>query len=149
MGNKIVLTSSFDMVRLKEAHVCRRWRRALEKQYGSSFDYLLKVLEDAKNKITVRLQGKRYRSCATFIKDFYTGITFEIKDISLTTCCRAYPKICGGICCKKKNFCRCNKISGGICCFSGGVHSRYEHINNCNNDCCKIIKIYYSELTWL
>lgn len=92
------------------------------------------VLQDANNKKQVITKGGSYYSCAKFIQKYHKSFTFKKTKYEMITCCNAWPRECGGVCCRRKRQydaeeCGCYKIPSSI-----------EHINNCYDDCCNIFK---------
>jgi hypothetical protein len=112
---------------------CKRWNVALDKEKGNDYDMLQRIINDANNKRKILCHGQYY-SCAKFVRDKYHKF-FTKEDIYNVTCCNAYPKICGGNCCRHlryidKDECGCNIIP-----------KRATRLDNCYEDCCRFIRI--------
>lgn len=110
-----------------------RWKRAIKFGKGDDYDFLMDVINDAKQKESCESYSKYYQ-CAKFIRDYNTGnYKYTKKDIFDITCCKAYPDICGGVCCRWGMLsveCQCDIIP-----------EKYKKLDNCYDDCCAIYLI--------
>lgn len=117
------MEKNFYLTKLEKKYQHTRWKKAIIKSRGNDYEYLLDVLNDAKECNIKEKVSSKYYSCAKFIRDFYllTKYNFKKRDSWFITCCRAYPEICGGVCCCNKNtYCNCddapkNKINIDLC----------------------------------
>ena len=92
----------FNLTLVENKYSHSKWKKALVKQRGKNYDFFKKVIEDAKVKKRVLIKGGTYYSCAKFIAQIYVVLQYKFRknpNIKIT-CCRAYPRICNGKCCK-------------------------------------------------
>jgi hypothetical protein len=109
---------------------------------GYNYDFLMSVINDAKKKESMEYYSKYYQ-CAKFIQIYHTSnYKYKKNDICEKTCCKTYPKICGGKCCSSIYWkCQCNIIP-----------DKYKKVDNCYDDCCAIYLIKPRRkftITWL
>lgn len=109
----------------------RKWVRAVRGQCNQ-LALFTRVMEDAIAGKEVLVKGGSYYQCAKFIAKYHRALTFTKREYSYITCCNAYPKICGGTCCRELKLgeeCGCWKLP------------KSEHIRNCYDDCCNVVKV--------
>ena len=105
----------------------RRWQKSTYR----NINFINKVISDAISHKKLLIKGGTYYSCAKFIRDKY-GYKFNKSPSLMTTCCNAYPYICGGKCCSRDEelLCGCSELP---------LDKKFKHNGNCYNDCCNII----------
>ena len=128
---------AFDINRFTLTNVSRRdkkWINILLTNHGNYKNLFLKVLSDAQNHVKdIKIKGGSYYSCARFINKYHKEYKYKKRSYSIKTCCNAYPKECGGVCCRMKRIdddgCGCWRLPPSA-----------KHIDNCYDDCCNIVK---------
>jgi len=110
----------------------KRWTVALKKGSGNDYELLQSVIKDS-NECKKVLSSGKYYSCAKFVRDTF-GKFFTKEDHYIQTCCRAYPNICGGVCCCEKlsiddDECKCNILP-----------KKMKNIGLCYNDSCRFVE---------
>lgn len=128
----------------------RKWQKAVTSKSGSTYEYILKVLDDAENKKTVKYCTKYY-FCAKFIRHFLVGSKYTFKrsqrnlSKNAVTCCWAYKfgAICDGMCCKEK-YQYCLAYDDECECGCDMIPAKARHIKNCYDDCCNIFEYQVS-----
>jgi len=119
-----------------------KWKRAILKSDGRDYEFLINVCNDTLSKKEVESYSKYYQ-CAKFIKNHHKSNYKYIKIAdTMMTCCRAYPDICGGVCCRDDyDNCHCDDIP-----------EKHEKLGNCYDDCCAMYNIKHRRkfsIIWL
>lgn len=142
----------------------KRWIKILTNKRGNYYNLFLRVLQDAKNGTSLIVKGGSYYSCAKFINSYHKYYRYYKSSYEYVTCCNAYPKVCGGECCGSNkdnnnspnsgmNILTRREIDRRKCflCDHCLLPPSAEHIRNCANDCCRIVRIKSKRkfrLTW-
>lgn len=119
----------------------KRWKNAIIKGCGKYYDFIKRIINDAIDKKRVITKGGKYYSCAKFIMK-YNLIGYKYKKTKLInlTCCKSYPRICGGKCCSY-NMLDHNTYFNDNECNCDIIPKKYKRIGNCYDDCCVIFKL--------
>jgi hypothetical protein len=125
----------------------KKFKKALISKRGSTYEYIMQVIDDAENKRTIKYCTKYYR-CAKFVRYFLLEPKYKFKKIQrdhskkAITCCWAYKfgKICNGECCKKKYMYCSIGYDDDYECGCNMIPSKAKHIDNCYDDCCNIFE---------
>lgn len=131
----IVQDADFDFSTFSGKKYDKKWLKVLRNKRGGRYNLFLLVLKDAQEGKQVLTKGGSYYSCARFIKRYHKTFTFKKSKYEIVTCCNAYPKECGGICCFQKRLER-----GGEECGCWSIPRSVKHLKNCYDDCCNIFR---------
>lgn len=122
----------FDFSAFSNEKCDKKWLKTVRNKRGRKYKLFLLVLNDAKEGKEVLTKGGSYYSCARFIKRYHKTFTFKKGRYEIITCCNAYPKECGGVCCFQKRLeqeCGCDTLPRSV-----------KHLRNCYDDCCNIFR---------
>lgn len=134
------IRDDFDLSCVESGYRYKIWVKALKKKGSNKRQFMEKVLSDAKNGKILTIKGGLYYSCARFIKKYHKNYTFVKTSHEIVTCCYAYPKECGEVCCKQKYRYRFtnNSAEEDGCDY---LPNNSIHLKNYYDDCCNIVVI--------
>lgn len=135
------IRDDFDLTCVESGYKYKIWVKALNNKGTNKRKFMEKVLQDAEEGKIVSLKGGLYYSCARFIKKYHKSYTFVKTSHEYITCCYAYPKVCGGVCCFDKNRYVAGDGSQDDGCGCGRLPRNKIHLRNCYDDCCNIVRI--------
>lgn len=117
-----------------------RWKEALQKGVGKDYRRLQRLMNMKSDKFYCLAHDEKeaLRFCCDML-----GWDKEEKPYLFKSCCRAYPRECGGVCCEDSGReCQCGEYN-----FIDLNSPAIIFHDNCYDDCCVIFHIFDEKKT--